>query len=356
MLFDSILGNTKAKNQINSMFEKNAVGQLLLFSGIEGIGKSLFAENFAKKLLDTESLINHPDFHVYRPEGKLGLHSIESMRTMCEKVYLPPFLSKRKVFVIHAAERMHPPSANALLKTFEEPSLDTLIILLSSNPAALLSTIISRCRNVRFLPIEKNLIVDFLIQKCAKDESLAGLIASQSSGSIGKAFRLSLKTEDFVRKGLLNLLTQKNIKLYSDIAESAKFISESLEQVKKQEEEATKTLLLKKYVGDVTAVEMQHIVKESEGAAAIAQAEFSQNLFEQILSWYRDITLLKSNGDIKFLRNLDYLNELKEAASLKNIKTIEQIQKIIGDAKLLLDRSTSLNIVLENLFLKLDLL
>lgn len=354
--FDSILGNEKAKKYLLSMLEKEKVGQLLLFSGIEGIGKSLFAEHFAKKLLNADSLINHPDFYIYRPEGKLGMHSIESIRTMCEKVYLPPFLASKKIFVIHAAERMLPSSANALLKTFEEPSLNTLIILLSSNKRALLPTILSRCRAVRFLPIEQELIVEFLIKNCNKTESEADEIAAKAFGSIGKAFRLSLKGDDPVRNKLLALLSCHKVKLYSEIAEAAKTIAESLEEVKSQEEAATKTLLLKKYIGDVTASEMQHITKESEGAAAIAQTDFAQTLFEQVLSWYRDIILLKEGGDPALLANPDFLMKLQEAVTLNSPFTIESVQKKIAEAKLLLERSTSLNIVLENLFLKLNFL
>ena len=109
----------------------------------------------AHKVLDPEGLHfgkitsgNHPDLHIYQPEGKTRLHSIENMRKFVEEANKPPFESVRKVFIFHYAERMLPSSANTLLKTLEEPREDTLIFLLSAHPEEILPTILSRC--VRF--------------------------------------------------------------------------------------------------------------------------------------------------------------------------------------------------------------
>ena len=57
---------------------------------------------------------------------------MESLRLLKEEVALPPFSASRKIFLIFEAERMLPTSANALLKTFEEPSAHSIIILVSS--------------------------------------------------------------------------------------------------------------------------------------------------------------------------------------------------------------------------------
>ena len=85
--FDQILGNEEVKTQLNSMLAKNAIGHSLLFAGPDGVGKSLFAYVLAAKLFANGSLAEshlhkirtgiHPDIHLYRPEGKLGLHPID---------------------------------------------------------------------------------------------------------------------------------------------------------------------------------------------------------------------------------------------------------------------------------------
>ena len=65
----------------------------------------------------------------------------------------------RKVGIIHDADRMGDEAQNALLKTLEEPPPETLIILTTGNPAALLPTTRSRCQQLQLL--ENRVIFDF---------------------------------------------------------------------------------------------------------------------------------------------------------------------------------------------------
>ena len=64
-----------------------------------------------------------------------------------------PFEGERRVFVIEAADAMADESQNALLKTLEEPAPYVHLVLISSEPAALLETVRSRCQAVRFAPL-----------------------------------------------------------------------------------------------------------------------------------------------------------------------------------------------------------
>lgn len=121
--------------------------QALLLSGPKGSGKTEFAQNLCQKLLCKPS-----DTHTYLPEGKTQQHPMASIRQMIAEVSLPPFESPVKIFIFHDAEKMLPPSANALLKTLEEPPLDTYILLLTTNLGAIIPTIISRCRLIPFTP------------------------------------------------------------------------------------------------------------------------------------------------------------------------------------------------------------
>ena len=138
-MFKHILGNDQIKFFLSQTLKLGTVGNSLLFAGPDGVGKSLFAEAFAKALIsqddpkgshrDKIESGNHPDIRVYRPEGKIGMHSLGSMRQFTEEVYQSPFEAKFKVFIIHDADRMLPASSNALLKTFEEPLQNSIIIL-----------------------------------------------------------------------------------------------------------------------------------------------------------------------------------------------------------------------------------
>jgi len=131
------------------LYLKNALAQetlphALLFIGPGGEAP---AKQLAATLLQCEEpqLSNHPDFQAFHPEGKSGHHAIESIRELTSRVYTSPSKASRKVFLLHSADRMQPAAANALLKTLEEPLLDTTLILLADDARPLLPTIRSRC-------------------------------------------------------------------------------------------------------------------------------------------------------------------------------------------------------------------
>jgi hypothetical protein len=103
------------------------------------------AYDLAQKLLHTTTLTHHPDFHEYIPEGKSGLHAIDTLRSLIDEVYTASFGPHGKVFLIHDADRMQTASANAILKTLEEPHPDTTLILHTQHLSEILPTIRSRC-------------------------------------------------------------------------------------------------------------------------------------------------------------------------------------------------------------------
>ena len=85
MPFASLVGNEFAKTALLRMHALQRVPNTLLFFGPDGVGKGLFARAFASLLLNAVessklSHGNHPDLHIYQPEGKSGMHSIEAMR------------------------------------------------------------------------------------------------------------------------------------------------------------------------------------------------------------------------------------------------------------------------------------
>ncbi len=160
MLFSQLIGNESIKTELRRMVETHAVPGVLLFHGPSGVGKRLFAEEFALHLLSSSGPADkHPDLHHVFPD-KNGMHSIASVREFIAETTLPPFTAKGKVFIVHDADKMLPTSSNALLKTLEEPPPATWIILLATDVGAMLPTVLSRCRQLAFrsshLPPKRN--------------------------------------------------------------------------------------------------------------------------------------------------------------------------------------------------------
>lgn len=92
----------------------------------------------------------HPDFLALRPAGKSRQIGVDAMREVIGRIQVSPQVSLRKVLVVYEADRMNIPTANVFLKTLEEPTASTTILLLTTRPYSLLPTIRSRCLLFRF--------------------------------------------------------------------------------------------------------------------------------------------------------------------------------------------------------------
>lgn len=91
----------------------------------------------------------HPDVHYLAPESATG-YLINQTRDLLEDAALAPIRAKRKVYIIDRAEQLRANTANALLKTLEEPPGTVTFILLGTNADTILPTIVSRCQCVPF--------------------------------------------------------------------------------------------------------------------------------------------------------------------------------------------------------------
>jgi|LakMenEpi03Aug12_release.lakeMendotaPanAssembly.Ray.scaffolds.fasta_scaffold16465_4 DNA polymerase-3 subunit delta' len=349
-MFEQIIGNDQIKASLTHAIKSQTLPQSMLFVGLEGIGKSLFAEEVAK------SLPGGADLHVYRPEGKIGMHSIASMREFSESVYMAPFQGAWKVFIIHDAERMLSYSANALLKTFEEPATDSIIILLSSNSAALLPTILSRCRTVRFQNLKTEEIAAFLEKQRDQKPEQAHYLANIAQGSLGRAIRILEQGGEKTREMVLAIMSQGKMASWKQLSQVAQQISAKVEESKNLLEEQVKTELYQAPQENLTALQKENIQKEVDGFLAMRQFDEACALFEMIYGWYRDLELLKVNGNRTWLMHRDYEEALEQALQRGVALPLGHVQKIIEDVRLSLERSTSLTVCLETLFLRLQLL
>ena len=145
----------------------------LLFSGSEGLGKAVLAKALAHSLLCQSpsaegvacgqchgcgllSAGTHPDLMQLEPEEAGKAIPIDTIRGVSGFLALKSQYGGRQIVIINPAEAMNRFAANSLLKTLEEPTPDTLLILITSQPSLLLPTIRSRCQRVVFNRPEAN--------------------------------------------------------------------------------------------------------------------------------------------------------------------------------------------------------
>ena len=127
-------------------------GHAYLLTGPAGSGKRRYAERFAAALLESDphriESRTHPDLFVLEPEGQGIL--IEGARRLRRDLHLRPFEAARRVYLILDAHLLRDESANALLKSLEEPPEYGVFVLVSDHAGRMLPTIRSRLQPVPF--------------------------------------------------------------------------------------------------------------------------------------------------------------------------------------------------------------
>lgn len=218
MIWKQIRGHATQVEMFRRSIRRGRLSHAYLFVGDEGIGKRTFARALSQCLLcdkcddaDLEACGtcsqcrqmqagSHPDFlSIGCPEGKsvlpidliAGSPECRGREGLCFDLSLRPASATRRIAVIDDADRMNAESANALLKTLEEPPSYSVLILIAANPDSLLPTIRSRCQQVRFAPLTDSDVAELLRETGIVDDAAeAAIVARLSGGSVATAAQL----------------------------------------------------------------------------------------------------------------------------------------------------------------------
>jgi DNA polymerase-3 subunit delta' len=151
------LQGTPAASVIDRAIDRQRLGHSLLLHGDNPDTLAAVANAISDRLLNENGAAHlapdkHPDCFALRPAGRMRLITAPATRELISKVQKSARLSRRKIAIIHEADRMNSTAANIFLKTLEEPPDHTTLLLLTTHPYALLPTIRSRCLHFRFSP------------------------------------------------------------------------------------------------------------------------------------------------------------------------------------------------------------
>ena len=189
-VFDGIIGNQATLDLLSD--EAAQARHAYLFVGPTGVGKATVAQRFAGLLVcESDRCLSrvlrhsHPDVTIIGPEGKTTL-GVEQARTVIAQSTLRPVEGDRKVFIFDDASLMTDAAANALLKTLEEPSASTVMILIAESEDDLPLTVASRCRTIRFGRVSHSEIESALIDRGIESDR-ATQTARIAAGSPGLA-------------------------------------------------------------------------------------------------------------------------------------------------------------------------
>lgn len=217
-MWGTLRGHERQRELFEQAYRRQRMAHAYLFVGPEGIGKRRFATALAQSLFcerrsadrlaacgECPSCIQvqagtHPDLILLsRPEGKrelpveliIGSSERRGREGLCHELAMRPMTAERRIAIVDDAQTMNAASANALLKTLEEPPPGSILILLTPSLDAILPTIRSRCQPMTFSPLPDDDIADLLLAlDWVSDAQTARETATLAAGSLSTAHQL----------------------------------------------------------------------------------------------------------------------------------------------------------------------
>nr|WP_320050442.1 DNA polymerase III subunit delta' [uncultured Desulfuromonas sp.] len=320
MTFANIIGHDRQKKLLRQAWNNQRMAHAYLFTGAEGIGKRLMATALVR-LIFCENQTgcgtcagcrridhnNHPDLHILEPEG--SFIKIDAIRELQRELQHPPLEAPRRICLIDGADKMNPAAGNALLKTLEEPRRDVMLILISAHPEAVLETIRSRCQQLPFSRLDQSMISQVLKQQGFSEDECR-ILASLSEGSLKKALG---NDRDFY-----------------------------LEQRK----------VLFKAVCTLTPGSIVPMLDQAEKWAA--EKEQLEDLGTILLSCYRDVFLVVSQGSNSLLANSDLKERIVHQAAKESLTSIQHKLEALLEFQNHLRRNVNRQLAVERLLIRLS--
>jgi len=207
--FDTVIGQQPITVTLKNAIRSNHLAHAYLFCGPRGVGKTTCARIFAKTInclaptSDTEPCNNCESCKSFNEMRSLNIHeldaasnnSVDDIRTLIEKVRIPPQIGKYSVYIIDEVHMLSAAAFNAFLKTLEEPPHYAIFVLATTEKHKILPTILSRCQIYDFSRIKIEDTVNFL-EKIAQKENVTydkeglTIIAQKSEGAMRDALSI----------------------------------------------------------------------------------------------------------------------------------------------------------------------
>jgi DNA polymerase-3 subunit delta' len=336
-----------------------------LFRGPRGAGKRAAARAFAAEILATgaedpddarrRALLDpspHPDLVWLAPSG--AQHLVEAVREqVIRAASYRPFEGGRRVFVLESAEAMRDESQNALLKTLEEPPGFAHLILLSSEPEALLETVASRCQPIEFAALPGDAVEAALEADPARDaggEEIAAA-ARLAAGDLELArFLLSpqgekLRAAALEVAGVVGPTTRPSSKPWRRLLTAAEEIGNDAEAATREALEAEKEAGIKRSAKEMT--------DEAKRAGRRRRTETLDLGLALCASWFRDLAAVGSGAE-EVAFNRDRLAQLRAAAEGLDPAAARRAAELVQDTRRRLDLNVSEELALEALYFRLE--
>ncbi|MFH1502251.1 MAG: DNA polymerase III subunit delta' [Candidatus Eisenbacteria bacterium] len=357
MALSRIIGQDHAVGLLEGAFESGRLSHAYLFQGPDGVGKETTALELAAALnceqdglsgcgecraCRTAKGLTHPDIHLVFPMPttlkpdeyaailqamvkngyrdadfgrKVPIISVDAVHSeVVARANQRPYVGPWKVFVVADADAMSSEAANALLKTLEEPPKETVLVLTTSRPSALPTTVVSRCQRVPFVRLSGESVEKILVgdPRLGFDRKKARSAATVARGSVGRAVRTDKAAAD------------------AELARVASIMSGSRTR------------------------DVGSLLDEAGTLAFRLGREEQQHILDLMLLWYRDVLILSSQDGAAPPPELVYgrhADELSRQARSMDLELVEPLIAKIDGARRAIERYSNPTIVFTSVLL-----
>ncbi len=165
-----MIGHEWAVDLLAEHVAKGRERHAYLITGPQGVGRKTLALRFAQSLNCTKppspgqpclkcstckrmAAMQHPDLSLVQAEHEGEVLRIDQVRELQHSLSLAPYEARYRIALILRFEEANTSTANAMLKTLEEPPPQVVVILTAKSAESLLPTIVSRCEVLRLRPL-----------------------------------------------------------------------------------------------------------------------------------------------------------------------------------------------------------
>lgn len=207
--FRSVVGQKALVQTLKAAVVTRKLAHAYLFCGTRGVGKTSCARIFAKTINcehptpDGEACNECESCRAFNEQRSYNIieldaasnNSVDEIRSLIDKVRVPPQLGRYKVFIIDEVHMLSTAAFNAFLKTLEEPPHHAIFILATTEKHKLLPTILSRCQIYDFQRITIEDIVEHLRYVASQegftvDDDALNVIARKADGGMRDALSI----------------------------------------------------------------------------------------------------------------------------------------------------------------------